>query len=109
MTLDATEFVRRFLLHVLPAGFMRIRYYGFLANRHRSAELDHCRRLLDVANQEKDPAPGDWAALMEALTGEDPLACPRCSGGRMQVVSTLPRSRVPYPPIPNLANRIDSS
>ena len=46
MTLDAHEFIRRFLLHTLPDGFHRIRHYGFLANGHRAARLDLCRRLL---------------------------------------------------------------
>ena len=46
MTLDAIEFVRRFLMHVLPSGFVRIRHYGFLANRHRREKLMRCRELL---------------------------------------------------------------
>lgn len=46
LTLTATEFIRRFLLHVLPTGFHRIRYYGFLGARHRRAKLAHCRQLL---------------------------------------------------------------
>lgn len=52
MTLDAHEFIRRFLLHTLPDGFHRIRHYGFLANGHRAAKLNLCRRLLDVPSQE---------------------------------------------------------
>ena len=52
MTLDADEFIRRFLLHTLPDGFHRIRHYGFLANGHRAAKLDLCRRLL--ANPQQD-------------------------------------------------------
>ncbi len=48
MTLAAAEFIRRFLLHVLPDGFMRIRHYGYLANRHRREKLETCRRLLGV-------------------------------------------------------------
>ena len=48
MTLEAEEFIRRFLLHVLPEGFQRIRYYGFLANRYREQKLAHCRELLDM-------------------------------------------------------------
>ena len=49
MTLDAIEFVRRFLMHVLPSGFVRIRHYGLLANRHRQEKLARCRELLGVA------------------------------------------------------------
>jgi hypothetical protein len=48
MTLEAEEFIRRFLLHVLPEGFQRIRYYGFLANRYREQKLTRCRELLDM-------------------------------------------------------------
>ena len=48
MTLDADEFIRRFLLHTLPDGFHRIRHYGFLANGHRADKLALCRRLLDA-------------------------------------------------------------
>src|SRR6266568_5792241 len=49
MTLQADEFIRRFLLHVLPNGFMRIRHFGFMANYQRAASLDLCRQLLDMA------------------------------------------------------------
>ena len=61
MTLDAHEFIHRFLLHTLPDGFHRIRHYGFLANGHRAAKLDLCHRLLVIPLQ-KDAAPGDQAA-----------------------------------------------
>jgi len=58
MTLEAEEFIRRFLLHVLPQGFQRIRYYGFLANRYRVEKLAHCRELLDMPA----PEPPDFEA-----------------------------------------------
>ena len=68
MTLTATEFLRRFLLHVLPKGFVRIRHYGFLANRHRSEKLELCRKLLrsdeDVSESAGDQ--GDPHHLPEA-------------------------------------------
>ena len=54
MTLDATEFIRRFLLHVLPNGFMHIRHYGFLANRFRQRKLALCRQLLGVGEDAGD-------------------------------------------------------
>jgi hypothetical protein len=88
MRLPAGEFVRRFLLHVLPDGFHRIRHYGLLANGHRAAMLARCRELLDVP-----PAPA------EANGGEDREerrgtkaavpACP-CCGGPMLIVERLP-------------------
>jgi Putative transposase len=60
MILEAEEFIRRFLLHVLPEGFQRIRYYGFLANRYREQKLAHCRDLLGM------PAPE--AAILKPAT-----------------------------------------
>jgi hypothetical protein len=59
MTLHADEFIRRFLLHVLPAGFMRIRHFGFLANRSRKQKLNRCRGLLDLT----PPSPTEKSLL----------------------------------------------
>ena len=60
MTLDAVEFVRRFLMHVLPSGFVRVRHYGLLANRHRQEKLARCRELLGMAvTPQADTAPTD--------------------------------------------------
>jgi hypothetical protein len=81
MTLTACEFLRRFFLHVLPKGFVRIRHFGFLANRQRKDLLETCRRLLA-------------APAVSTLTGTDPRAevvtCPVCHTGRMQIVERLP-------------------
>ena len=79
MTLDAHEFIRRFLLHTLPDGFHRIRHYGFLANGHRAARLDLCRRLL-ASPQQDDNKP---EAESTAVTAERLAAthrCPCCGG-----------------------------
>ena len=57
MTLTATEFIRRMLLHVLPPGFHRIRYYGFLANRNREQKLTECRRLLHAPRYPRPSTP----------------------------------------------------
>ena len=64
MILEAAEFIRRCLLHVLPDGFVRIRHYGWLSNRHRAAKLAQCRQLLGVpaALAPAPPAPPDWRA-----------------------------------------------
>jgi len=94
MTLQAEEFIRRFLLHVLPEGFQRIRYYGFLANRSREQKLTRCRELLGM------PAPGpaasetstDYSKRYEELTGSSLWKCPVCHQGRMLVIEILPRS-----------------
>ena len=92
MTLDAHEFIRRFLLHVLPDGFMRVRHFGFLANRSKKQALAQCRKLLKL-----DPAlpeiPKQSAIdLLRELTGIDLSRCPRCQKGTMIVVGELPRT-----------------
>ena len=91
MTLDATEFLRRFLLHVLPAGFHRIRHYGFLGNRHRARQLVHCRALLAMPPALPSPTgPRDYRDVYEALTGASLRVCPACQRGQMVRVITLP-------------------
>jgi Putative transposase/Transposase zinc-binding domain len=107
MALDAAEFIRRFLMHVLPSGFHRIRYYGFLGNRHRSERLTECRRLLGVSTTEfladLHPSEKDYREHYEDLTGRSLRRCPQCRQGEMIVVAILPRSLV------GSINRIDSS
>jgi Putative transposase/Transposase zinc-binding domain len=95
MTLSAEEFLRRFLLHVLPAGFVRIRHFGFLANRGRTAKLARCRALLAGPPPPPHP-PESVAALMHRLTGADITRCPVCGIGRVHVtgrLAPLPRAR----------------
>jgi hypothetical protein len=94
MTLSADEFIRRFLLHVLPNGFQRIRYYGFLGNRYRQQKLDQCRRLLGMPMPEQPPAAPveqDYRDRIENLTGVSLRQCPQCQRGRMMAVALLPR------------------
>jgi hypothetical protein len=96
MTLDAEEFIRRFLLHVLPVGFQRIRYYGFLGNRYRKEKLARCRHLLGMLAYEEGPvkeAVPDYRERYEALTGVSLRRCPVCHEGCMQVIEILPPSR----------------
>jgi hypothetical protein len=91
MTLEAEEFIRRFLLHVLPDGFQRIRYYGFLGNRYREQKLERCRRLLGMPSCEasaQEPTK-DYRDRYEELTGSSLRECPVCHKGRMLVVATL--------------------
>ncbi len=93
MILQAEEFIRRFLLHVLPDGFQRIRYYGFLGNRYREQKLAHCRELLDMPTPEP-PAlqtAKDYRERYEELTGSSLWQCPVCRQGRMLVTQILPR------------------
>jgi Putative transposase/Transposase zinc-binding domain len=94
MTLQAEEFIRRFLLHVLPEGFQRIRYYGFLANRYREQKLAHCRDLLGRPAPEPaiSKAGSDYRDRYEQLTGSSLSKCPVCHQGRMLMIQILPRS-----------------
>jgi Putative transposase/Transposase zinc-binding domain len=93
MTLSADEFIRRFLLHVLPDGFQRIRYYGFLANRFRQEKLARCRQLLGMALEDQtpcEPEPSeDYRDCYERLTGASLRVCPICHQGRMVIIETL--------------------
>jgi hypothetical protein len=96
MSLDAVEFLRRFVLHVLPSGFVRIRHYGFLANRCRRAKLQRCRALLaprSADEQGRLSAPIDGVNL---VPGHDRLRCPLCGVGRMVTVAEWDRF-VPEP------------
>jgi len=94
MTLEVDEFIRRFLLHVLPDGFQRIRHYGFLGNRYRKAKLSLCRPLLGVAltavAQRTDQP--DYRDLYEKLTGKSLRDCPVCHRGHMVAIAVLPAS-----------------
>jgi hypothetical protein len=101
MTLTAEEFIRRFLLHLLPNGFRRIRYYGFLGNRHREEKLAVCRRLLGmpVAESAESPPNKDYLDRYEDLTGHSLRPCPLCQRGNMVVVQILPRSSAKSPAV----------
>ncbi len=97
MTLTATEFIRRMLLHVLPPGFHRIRYYGFLANCTRQQKLAECRRVLHASPlppaECAAPATIDYRDRYEALTGRSLRRCPQCHDGNMQTVDHLAGAR----------------
>lgn len=100
-TLDAPTFLRRFLLHLLPRRFVRIRHYGFLANSVRLQTLPRVRQCLapsaraiqSLAPREPEP----WDALLLRLTGKDVTRCPRCGVGHLVVVEELPALGQPHP------------
>jgi putative transposase/transposase-like zinc-binding protein len=95
MTLSADEFLRRFLLHVLPNSFQRIRHYGLLGNRHRAENLARCRELLAMPVSIPEPL-HDYRERIQRLGGNDPLLCPQCQKGKMVRIALLPVSdRVP--------------
>ncbi len=94
MSLDAVEFLRRFLLHVLPKGFVRVRYYGFLANRHRAEKLARARKFLDGA---KSSSVNDDVSELKQTDGtlqqqvEELELCPECKLGRLLLVRVMAR------------------
>jgi hypothetical protein len=83
MALSADEFIRRFLIHVLPQGFQRIRYYGFLGNRHRTPMLALCRELLQMPTPAALPQTEDYRQRVRQLTGIDLTRCAVCHQGSM--------------------------
>jgi hypothetical protein len=95
MTLGGVEFLRRFLLHVLPSGFVRIRYFGLLANRNRATTLARCRELLAAAPGAARPPAANAPATPEPAK-DDPHRCPACSTGRLLCVGVIARANEPY-------------
>lgn len=91
LTLSAEEFIRRVLLHILPPGFQRIRYFGFLGNRYRHAKLALCRRLLGMALSlvVTTLSGTDYRDHYEQLTGHSLRTCPACRQGQMVYLETL--------------------
>jgi hypothetical protein len=91
MSLAADEFIRRFLLHVLPEGFQCIRYYGFLANRHREHKLARCRQLLAMPSPEAtdEAVARDYRDQYQKLTGTSLTECPACHHGHMVIIEVL--------------------
>lgn len=85
--LEAVEFIRRLLMHVLPRGFCKVRHYGILASRGKRERLALCRRLTGTP----DPAPPEPGAILRRLLGRDPSVCPRCGA------TLLPMVRVMWP------------
>ena len=98
MTVSTDEFIRRFLQHAVPTGFQRIRYYGLLANCHRSRKLDVCRQLLRTPVSELLPRPTDYRHLYESLTGRNLRLCPQCGVGTLERMQILGPCHGPIPP-----------
>ena len=111
MTLAAGEFIRRFLSHVLPGGFHRIRHYGLFASGTRSDNIARARELLALPPR---PCPGDQHAATDGSDGSEPRTLPQpcpCCGGRMIIIETFRRGTTPRyrPAAPPAAIRIDTS
>jgi hypothetical protein len=99
MTLKADEFIRRFLLHVLPARYVRIRHFGLLANRKRKNTIALCRKILGDAKTETQPntRKETWQEQLLRICGIDVSLCPVCQKGRMCMVASLPPLRCHSP------------
>jgi hypothetical protein len=99
MRLRAVEFVRRFLMHVLPSGFVRVRHYGLLANRHREEKLARCRQLLGMAlTPQADTIPSDADVIpppAQETTVTPTRVCPQCGAGRMIVIAEFSPMTLP--------------
>ena len=110
MTLAATEFMRRFLLHVLPPGFHRIRYYGFLGPRHRAEKLTRCHQLLGTPSvttpvETMTMAPKQDRGQTETHPGGRASMCTACGQGHFIVLERLPPRRL-GPTIPRVGSTI---
>jgi hypothetical protein len=90
LSLDAHEFIRRFLLHILPSGFMKIRHFGFLANTCKQENLKCIHEQLGVPHQDSLPVQETVAETMLRLTGLDITLCPQCNKGHMIRISSFP-------------------
>ena len=97
MTLDAAEFIRRFLLHVLPSGFHRIRHYGLIAGAVRAHNIERVRQLLTAATQPRESERAE--ADNETETPPTARRCP-CCGGRMIIIDTFEGARPAQSPSP---------
>ncbi len=97
MTLSGEEFLRRFLLHVLPDRFVRTRYYGLLANRNREKALELCRKVLPGPPARKVQKM-DWRDRLQSLTGIDPMQCEVCGQKALRLVETMAPARAPRAP-----------
>lgn len=97
MALDVFEFIRRFLLHILPVGFVKIRHYGILSNRNRLTKLRKCQGYLRVAfDKAKPKLKTSWEDLLFALTGVNPRNCPICGHGKMVTYEIIHVNKIAF-------------
>jgi len=90
ITVSAHEFIRRFLLHVLPENFMKIRYFGFLSHRNKKQAVKLIRELIDPDARLPKKIEETYLEMMQRLTGQDLLCCPNCKKGKMTIIKELP-------------------
>jgi len=109
ITLSAGEFIRRFLTHVLPGSYTRIRHFGFLANRNRSENISCVKKLLGVSPSNDEIKEQSMQEIMLEITGKDILKCPRCRTGTMTIDHLIPRFSVWFDSQFIEPERVDSS
>ena len=90
MTIDANEFIRRFLLHILPKGFMKIRYFGFLAHKNKKQAIPILRKLINPKAILPEKVKETIQEMMLRLTGIDIACCPKCKKGKMIIIKKFP-------------------
>ena len=95
MSLHAQEFMRRFLLHVLPPGFCKIRYYGILSSRNRKTVLKKCKNAMAIKEVKSKFEGLIWNEVLKIVTGFDILTCPHCKKGKMIQVGTFSSRKAP--------------
>ncbi len=88
-SLGLFEFIRRFLLHILPPEFFKIRYYAILSNRQKNTKLKKCQKILGSVINQQESEKIDWRQLIQKLTGIDPEVCPNCKSGLLRRVEEL--------------------
>jgi len=83
MTLDANEFIRRFLQHILPCGFYKIRYFGILAICNMQSKLQNCFDLIENSSYFSVLEGLNSYEVLRMVSGKDPMGCPKCKKGKM--------------------------
>jgi hypothetical protein len=95
MTIMAVEFIRRFLLHVIPDGYFKIRYFGFLAHRNKKRCISIIRTLIDPNAEYPEKRNETELEIMYRLTGTDITRCPECGKGKMNAWMILEKPKPP--------------
>ena len=93
LPLSSSEFIRRFLMHTLPSGFVRIRYYGFLANRHRNERLEKCRDLLGVMPVPASTLKKTQTTAENSDRAPSPKTCPACGRQSLVIIDVVSPAR----------------
>jgi hypothetical protein len=97
LTLSVMDFIRRFMTHVLPSRYVRIRYYEIMSNRNKKSNLEDCYEFFELERRMKD-LPGAWEDIYMEITGIDIHICPECGEGRMIVKVGIEEKRYRPPP-----------